>query len=150
VHATTSQQRGAHLRCSGRVAGLDLPRGKVIDLDAIREAGLPGLDLGVPVLDTPCSHNTSCILSLQPVEANRSFPYASPTLREEQINKARIMSCLETAQSEGSGCTIRQGALDVAVGETQGDGAVAVRLLQRAVPKAYSAAATDAVRLLLA
>ena len=46
--------------------------------------------------------------------------------------------------------TIRRGPLDVAVGESQRDRAVAVNLLQCAVAKAHSAAAAAAVSLLLA
>jgi len=126
----------------------------MIDLDPVREAGLPGLDLGVPVLDTPCSSNTSCILErrfqLSGSGDQQKISLRFANLTGEQIDNTRIMTCSEAAWSKGSGSTIRQGALHVAVGETQGYGAVAVRLLQRAIAKAHGGTATDAVRLLLA
>ena len=78
------------------------------------------------------------------------MPSSLPNLQESKRTKSALCHNLRRHGSKDSGSTIGQGLLNVAVSKPQRDGAVAVRLLQRAIAKAHCAAAGTAVRLLLA
>ena len=78
------------------------------------------------------------------------MPSSLPNLPKSKATKSALRHGLRRHGSKDSGSTIGQGPLDVAVGKSQRDGAVAVRLLQRAIAEAHGAAANTAVRLLLA